>query len=98
MTKAIILFDPIDMVFSLVAGFYCFALAYLTLFYLHDESDPYPAFGLAKDLKINWMGPIIARNLIGTVVICGFWDWFLYFSPLSVSHLFNLKKALGLEI
>ena len=73
------------MLTSLVAGFRNFGLAYLTLFYLHDDSNPYPAFGLAKEFKFNWMAPIIARNLIGTVVICGFWDWFLYFSPLKVS-------------
>merc|ERR1711892_317092 len=26
---------------------------------------------------------ILARNLIATWVICGFWDWFLYFSPIQ---------------
>ena len=73
------------MLISIVSGFRNFALAYLTLFYLHDENDPYPAFDLAKEFQTNWMAPIIARSLIGTVVICGFWDWFLYFSPLKVS-------------
>ena len=29
------------------------------------------------------MIPIIARNLIGTLILCGFWDWLLYFSPLK---------------
>jgi len=23
------------------------------------------------------------RNIIGTAVICGAWDWFLYFSPVK---------------
>ena len=26
---------------------------------------------------------IIARNLLATWIICGFWDWFLYFSPIQ---------------
>ena len=38
------------------------------------------------------MIPIIVRNLIGTLVICGFWDWLLYFSPLkSKFHKFGFK-------
>ena len=38
------------------------------------------------------MMPIVIRNLIGTLVICGFWDWLLYFSPLkSKFHKFDFK-------
>lgn len=29
------------------------------------------------------MGPILIRNLLATWIICGAWDWFLYFSPLT---------------
>jgi sterol desaturase/sphingolipid hydroxylase (fatty acid hydroxylase superfamily) len=29
------------------------------------------------------MWPILLRNLMATWIICGVWDWFLYFSPLS---------------
>ena len=46
----------------------------------------YPAFGPGKEFHLDWMALIVARNLIATWVICGFWDWFLYFSPLQVVH------------
>ena len=46
----------------------------------------YPAFGPGKEFHLDWMALIVARNLIATWVICGFWDWFLYFSPLQVGH------------
>jgi hypothetical protein len=29
------------------------------------------------------MQHIFLRNVIVTLVACGFWDWFLYFSPLK---------------
>ncbi|CAK9041394.1 unnamed protein product [Durusdinium trenchii] len=29
------------------------------------------------------MWPLLVRNLIATWVICGFWDWFLYLSPMK---------------
>ena len=32
---------------------------------------------------MDWMLHILARNLLATWVICGFWDWFLYFSPIQ---------------
>ena len=48
----------------------------------------YPAFGPGKEFHLDWMALIVARNLIATWVICGFWDWFLYFSPLQVGHWF----------
>jgi hypothetical protein len=31
------------------------------------------------------MWPILVRNLVGTWIICGFWDWILYFSPLKTA-------------
>ena len=45
----------------------------------------YPAFGPGKDFSMDWMLLIVGRNLIATWIICGFWDWFLYFSPLQVN-------------
>ena len=61
----------------------------------------YPAFGPGKDFTLDWMLLIVARNLVATWIICGFWDWFLYFSPLQVrilliykiSKLFQAKLA-----
>merc|ERR1712008_51500 len=49
---------------------------------LYDDFD-YPAFGGGKHLNWAWMKPIFVRNTIITAVTCGFWDWFLYFSPLK---------------
>ena len=34
-------------------------------------------------MEWSWMKPILLRNFVVTVLTCGFWDWFLYFSPLS---------------
>ena len=49
---------------------------------------------IGKFLEISWMIPIIARNLIGTIILCGFWDWLLYFSPLkSKFHKFGFQNA-----
>ena len=71
----------IDIATAAIAGFRNFVLAYACIYMLYDEENPYPAFGPAKELKLSWMMPIIIRDLIATAVICGFWDWFLYFSP-----------------
>ena len=50
---------------------------------MYCSGSEYPAFGAAKQWSTSWMLPILLRNLIATWVICGFWDWFLYFSPLK---------------
>ena len=44
----------------------------------------YPAFGPGAEFSLDWMLLILVRNLVATWAICGFWDWFLYFSPLQV--------------
>ena len=61
-----------------VCGVWCFDLGKLL--------QVYPAFGPGKDFSMDWMLLIVGRNLIATWIICGFWDWFLYFSPLQVNH------------
>ena len=43
----------------------------------------YPAFGRAATLSADWMVPILVRNVLSAWLICGLWDWFLYFSPLK---------------
>jgi len=59
-------------------------LAYLCIYYLPQKFGMvYPAFGPAKEFTLDWTMHILARNLIATWVICGFWDWFLYFSPIQ---------------
>ncbi len=40
-------------------------------------------FFLARTFELDWMWPLMARNLIGTLLLCGVWDWMLYFSPLK---------------
>merc|ERR1712002_198047 len=60
------------------------ALAYICIFHLPQQfGQVYPAFGPAKYFSADWMILILGRNLLATWVICGFWDWFLYFSPLQ---------------
>ena len=43
----------------------------------------YPAFGPAAEFSVGWMSHILLRNVVATLLICGGWDWFLYFSPLQ---------------
>ena len=68
-----------DHLTSMAAASRSFALAYACVHLVND----YPAFGSAKTLEFSWMWPIILRNLFATWVICGGWDYFLYFSPLK---------------
>jgi hypothetical protein len=76
--------DAIGNLTSFAACFRNFLLAYFCIYTLYDdEKSPYPAFGPGKTLRLSWMLPILIRNLVGTWVICGLWDWFLYFSPLK---------------
>ena len=57
-----------------------FFIACFLIFGLYPD-DSYPAFGRAKTFQLSWMWPIIFRNILGTWLICGFWDWWLYFGP-----------------
>lgn len=58
-----------------------FAIAYAVVYY--SSRSEYPVFGQASTLSMTWALPIVARNVLATWVICGFWDWFLYCSPLK---------------
>ena len=76
-----------------------FILAYVAIYWLYDDNQyPAFGRGktprimvhwnkhclfTGKNLNWEWMQPILVRNVIATLVICGFWDWFLYFSPLK---------------
>lgn len=67
-------------------------VAYMVV-YLSSTST-YPAFGAASSLSSDWIVPILVRNLLGTWLMCGFWDWFLYFSPMkSVLHPLKLNPV-----
>lgn len=72
--------DLIGHATSCVAATRSFAMALLCIYVI---SEDYPAFGAGKELKLEWMLPLLFRNLLGTWLICGLWDWFLYFSPLK---------------
>ena len=51
-----------------------------------------------KHLNWAWMKPIFVRNTIITAVTCGFWDWFLYFSPLKDKlHKYKVSKKKKLK-
>ena len=75
-----------DIMTACTAGLRNYIIACFLIYRLYDDKDPYPGF---SDVAINytpdWILPIFVRNLVGTLLICGFWDWFLYFSPLKVS-------------
>jgi len=69
---------------SMAAATRSWALAYLCIFHLPQQfGQVYPAFGPGAEFSPDWMLLILARNLAATWTICGFWDWFLYFSPLQ---------------
>jgi sterol desaturase/sphingolipid hydroxylase (fatty acid hydroxylase superfamily) len=62
--------------------------AYAAMYLLFDGesgSNAYPAFRQGLRFDIAWMLPILLRNLLAAWIICGFWDWYLYFSPMSRS-------------
>eukprot|EP00854_Cymbomonas_tetramitiformis_P008495 gene8495-10091_t len=67
-----------------------FLLALVCIYVL--PTDTYPAFGPAATWQWSWMQPIVVRNLCAAWTICGFWDWFLYFSPLKAKlHKYKLN-------
>lgn len=70
---------------SCIAASRSFLMAWMCIYFLYpDQENPYPAFGPARNgYEWSWMLPIITRDLLGTWLICGLWDWFLYFSPLK---------------
>lgn len=72
---------------SLVAASRAGLLSLFCIFVLHGGEDGfgYPAFGAAKEWAWDWMWPLLLRNLLATWLICGFWDWFLYYSPIAPS-------------
>ena len=66
-------------------------LAWICVFWL---DSPYPALGRASSWSWSWVWPILLRNLLGTWIICGGWDWLLYFSPLSPKlHKYKMTPA-----
>ena len=71
---------------TVAASYRAAVLAWLAMYWLGE----YPGYGEARVLEAGWMGRIVIRNLVFTWVVCGFWDWFLYFSPIK-EKLFKYK-------
>ena len=86
--------DMIGHVTSMIAACRSFAMAYMCIFLFYGSGDAaYPAFGRAKEYDVQWMLPIVLRNVVATWLIAGLWDWFLYFSPLAKKlHKYKLNK------
>ena len=80
--KATAELDLIGNLTSICAATRSFLISLFCVYYLYDDYS-YPAFGSGKEFKLSWMMPIIIRDLIGTALIAGTWDWILYFSPLK---------------
>ncbi len=77
---------------SFAAAARSFAIAVCIITVLHDEENPYPAYGPAREFNKEWILPLVFRNILATWAICGFWDWFLYFSPLKEKlHKFKIN-------
>ena len=79
--------DLIGHLTSFAAATRSFLLAIFCIYFIHggDDGFGYPAFGSAKEWSFEWMWPILLRNVLATFLIAGFWDWFLYFSPVAPS-------------
>jgi len=84
-----------DIITACTAGLRNYIIACFLIYRIYDDKDPYPGFSdVARNYTADWILPIFARNLIGTLLICGFWDWFLYFSPLKEKlHKYKITSA-----
>eukprot|EP00939_MAST-03C_sp_MAST-3C-sp1_P000763 g763.t1 len=89
--KAAASLDLIGHLTSFCGAMRAFGLAIVCIYVLFPD-ETYPAFGAAKTFRKEWILPILFRNLVATWTICGFWDWFLYFSPMAKKlHKFKLN-------
>ena len=58
----------------------------------------YPAFGGGAEFSADWMSHILLRNVTATIMVCGAWDWLLYFSPLTSLKLFRVKSRRNINL
>lgn len=80
--KAYPTLDLIGHITAMFASLRSFGLAYVGVYLLPQITcSEYPAFGDARTLRLDWMLPMLLRNITTAWIICGLWDWFLYFSP-----------------
>ena len=80
--KAVPILDFVGHISALGGSLRSYLIAVFIVYGLYSN-DSYPAYGQASTLSLTWMLPIVLRNIIGTWLICGFWDWWLYFGPLK---------------
>lgn len=69
-----------------IGAFRAFVMACGIIYWLSPIIQPagrYPALGGAESFSMSWILPIVVTNVVSTWIICGFWDWFLYYSPLK---------------
>merc|ERR1711973_397535 len=80
---------------AMAAAARSWSLAYLCIYYLPGKFGlVYPAFGPAAEFSLGWMSHILLRNVLATLIICGGWDWFLYFSPLQAKlHKYKMNPV-----
>jgi len=54
---------------SMTSSFRNFILGYLAVYWMYDNDTKYPAYGDAHVINLDWMIPIILRNIIGKGII-----------------------------
>ena len=53
----------------------------------------------AITLRLDWILPMLMRNVLACWAICGFWDWFLYLSPWQKKlHKFKVLRHIKIQI
>ena len=72
-------------VYACTAALRAFTLAYIAIYWVHGGEDGYgyPAYSRAAEWNVEWMWPIVVRNLIAMWVVCGTWDYILQYSILA---------------
>ena len=84
-----------------VAGTRSFLMALFFVYVVHGGTDPltgYPAFGRAKTLDWSWTIPLFVRNILGTWLIAGGWDWYVKFLLWLLDTVDGTKIALHSRI
>eukprot|EP01084_Bolivina_argentea_P102936 184403_1 len=74
----------------IAASLRSYLLALLCIYVCYDGYS-YPAFGRAATFQLNWMWPIIVKHELATFVMCGLWDWLLYFKFKKKLHRFKFN-------
>ena len=64
-----------------------FFISFYQNIFSKTRTDPSKSYRIRPDPNLliltNFVSFSFNRNLLATWIICGFWDWFFYFSPLK---------------